>query len=162
MPKAGCDCRFMKQLTGSKNFSGIEWSSIQIVLKNLFNLDVFLWMGLKPGTTLFLENGIYNDKPWKVNQSKSEASSGVFRGEVSLLQYTSLLNEFLKKVSFGWTQTHGVLACWAITGMHFSTHHLLSWSYLSSAQPVQLCTAVLGNEEGAPWNEVQWKLCFTF
>ena len=62
-------------------------------------------MGLKPGTTLFLEKGIYNDEPWKVNQSKSEASSRVFRGEVSLLQHTSLLNEFLKK-SFLWMDTN--------------------------------------------------------
>lgn len=35
---------------------------------------------------------------------------------------------FWKKVSFGWTQTHGALACWAITGMHFST-------IISSADP---------------------------
>lgn len=67
-----------------------------------------------------------------------------------------------KRVPFRWTQTHGILAWWKMTGLHFSPHHPLSWAYVSSEQLVQLCTAVLGNEEGASWNEVQWKLCFTF
>lgn len=85
-------------------------------------------MGLKLGTTLFLENGIYNDELWKVNQSKSEASSGVFREEVSLLQYTSLLNEFLKK-GFLWMDTNpwspGLLSNNWDAFQHPSSPHLI-------------------------------------